>query len=395
MSARDVRSGWSTWWPWLVTVLAYDVTVASMSGSWAAGVVGLPSLFAQVFMLTSFLGSGALLLSRRRDHPVSWLLPLPAVYLALDSTLDVAESIAPAAATWLTWVTQVAWAPTFVTTGIFLPLLFPTGRLPSERWRWLAWIGTATVVLLTVGNGLATDLLKDHGLVNPVGLAGPVPELLLGLGVLTLAISFVSSMIAAVVRFRRSVGTERQQLRWFVRCATLLPIAWAVAIALEHGPYQDYSAFALGIALSLLPVAVTVAVLRYRLYDIDRVVSRTVSYAALTMVLAGVYAGLVLGGQALLGSRADAPDVLIAGATLLVAAIFQPLRRRIQVRVDRRFARARYDAGLVVAGFSSRLRDQVELGAVMDELADIASRSLGPSSVSLWLPVAPASDATT
>lgn len=373
-------------WPWLVTAGASGVLAVGLVGSWwpvLGGAGPHPGQAVVVtLMLASCLGSGAVLVARRPDHPVGWLLWLPALYLGLEATAEVVERTVGAGPqlTWARWAAAASWPCSFVPLGTHLPLLFPTGAPPTRRWRWVLWTGAASLALLTVANAVNPDLLPSDA--NPVGLEGALPEVISLVGGVLMVVSFVAAVASALVRFRRSTGVERQQLRWFARIAALVPPVWVVAIAFERGPNADVSGLVLAAVLGLLPVTVAVAVLRYRLYDIDRIVSRTVGWALLTALLGAVYASLVVTAQALVGR--DVPDVVIALATLSTAALFQPLRRRVQDAVDRRFNRARYDAAATVAAFGQRLRDEFEPDHVAAELTAATRRAVGPSSLGLW-----------
>lgn len=345
-------------------------------GWWQVVTVGL--------LLASSLGAGAALLSRRPDHPVSWLLWLPALYLGLEAVAEVLQrTVGPGSVlTWARWAAAAAWPPSFLPLAVHLPLLFPTGQPPTARWRWVQWTGAASVALLTVGNAVNVTLFADR--MNPAAVAGPFGDVVQVLGGLLLFVSFAAATASAVARFRRARGVERQQLRWFVRAATLVPFAWAVVIVTDHGPYAQIGGVVLSSTLGLLPVAVAIAVLRYRLYDIDRIVSRTVTWAVLTAAVAALYTAVVVGTQMMVGS--DVPDVAIALATLAAAALFQPLRRRVQAVVDRRFNRARYDAATTVEQFAQRLRDEFVPDQVTADLDDTVRRAVGPSVLSLWTP---------
>ncbi|MBW3664484.1 MAG: hypothetical protein KY469_15395 [Actinobacteria bacterium] len=375
----------SRYWPWVVALSLTAVALGGIVVTARDPAPGGPhpaSTVVSVLLVVTFLGTGAVMLSRRPDHAVSWLLPLPGVYVALDAGLDVLELfVGPSTELWLDWVTQASWAWTFPTLAIFLPLLFPTGAPPTPRWRWVLWTGAAAVLLLTTGNALNPDLLKPAA--NPAAIGEGAAEALTATGGGLLLLSFVAAAVSAVVRYRRSRGVERQQLRWFVRGAAIVPFAWINAIVLEHGPYQQFGGLVLAGSLAVLPVAVTVAVLRYRLYDIDRLVSRTLSYALLSGVLVGVYALGVLGVGALLPGESS--DLLVAGSTLAVAALFRPLRSRIQSVVDRRFNRSRYDAARTIEAFGARLRDEVDLGSLSQELRAAVDVTLQPRVTSLWL----------
>jgi len=266
---------------------------------------------------------------------------------------------------------------------VFLPLLFPDGRLPSRRWRPWAAIPTVAMVGMVALGMVAPTLsgqdVRELQVDNPIGIAGApgVEEeaeflffgLLFGLGL---------GVLSIIIRFRRSRGVERQQLKWFFIGALLLP-----AIPAGEVLPESLSNFVLPVVLSLLPVAIGVAVLRYRLYEIDRVISRTVSYLLLTGALVGVYALGVLGVGALVpGERSD---LLVAASTLAVAALFRPLRSRIQRIVDRRFNRARYDAARTLESFASRLRDEVEVDNVVNDLGTTVRTSFAPRSVAVWV----------
>jgi len=192
-----------------------------------------------------------------------------------------------------------------------------------------------------------------------------------------------AAVVSLVLRFRRSQGVERQQLKWFTYAGVLL-FAWS-AVDLVLPDVAPFTAF-FGLTIALVPVAAGIAVLRYRLYDIDRLINRTLVYGLLTALLAGVYAGAVLVlGQVFGGFRAEPPTWAIAGVTLAVAALFQPARRRIQQVVDRRFNRRNYDAAKTIEAFSARLRDEVDLDALSAELLAVTNLTMQPTAASLWL----------
>src|SRR5215216_1618747 len=265
---------------------------------------------------------------------------------------------------------------------VFTPLLFPDGRPPSPPWRLVAWLTGAVTALVAALAAVqpAIELDDGHVVDNPIGVAGvgdPEESLLsVALGLLVLA-----AVASLVVRFRRSRGEERLQLKWFTYAGALLPLVLL-------GDFLPSSAsnvlFAVGI--SFLPVAAGIAILRYRLYEIDRLINRTLVYGLLTVLLAGVYAGLVLVlGELSGGLAGGTPSWVVAGATLAVAALFQPARRRVQAVVDRRFNRRRYDAARTVEGFAVRLRDQVDLQALHHELLAVVDQTVAPTRASLWL----------
>ena len=275
---------------------------------------------------------------------------------------------------------------------VFTPCCFPpTGRLLSPRWRSLAWLAGAATSAFTVLAALKADLVvgdddlsEHHVITNPIGIAGienpeesTVGVALLGLMTLSALVAFVS----LVLRFRRSRGEERQQLKWFTYAGALVPLTWLADVL--PAPVGDIVSAA---PIVFLPAAAGIAILRYRLYDIDRLINRTLVYGLLTALLAGVYAGLVLVlGQLFGGVGKDPPSWVVAGATLAVAALFQPTRRRIQAVVDRRFNRRKYDAAKTVDAFSVRLQDEVDLDALAAELLAVVDQTMQPTTASLWL----------
>jgi hypothetical protein len=269
----------------------------------------------------------------------------------------------------------------------FLPLYFPTGRLLSPRWRPVVWSGTAFVVLAVVGNGLQPEVEPLPGLRpihNPlVYLPAAKPLVDLSIGAAAAVCSLVGiggAVTALVVRFRRARGIERQQLKWFTYAAALLP--WTFIIY-EFAPGIFQLLFT--VMLPLVPISVGIAILRYRLYEIDRIINRTLVYGLLTVVLGVGYVAGSLVFVLVAGAGTDPPSWLVAGATLAAAALFQPARRRIQDAVDRRFNRRRYDAVTTVEAFSVRLRDQIDLDTLSGELLAVVDQTMEPTRLSLWL----------
>ena len=335
---------------------------------------------------------GALVASRRPRHPVGWLL----LGFALSQTasgvissymtygLLVRPGALPAAASVARYYPATG-AATLALLSLVL-LLTPTGSLPSARWRWWAVITAATPVALVLVVAVVPGRVDPQLLVTN----SPFSDRALGGVVLVatrvaLAVTALAVVVAAgslVVRFRRAQGVERQQLRWVALAATLMVLAVPVVlvpVALGIPIVVDWVAV---VWLVVLPVAVGAAVLRYRLYDLDRIISRTLAYGLLTLLLGGGYALVVLGlGQLL---KRDSP-LVVAAATLAVAAVFQPARRRVQAVVDRRFNRRRHDAARIIEGFGARLRDQVDLDTLTAELLAVADQTMQPTQTSLWL----------
>ena len=275
----------------------------------------------------------------------------------------------------------------FVCVGLVL-LLTPSGSLPSPRWRWWAWLSAAGPVVfilaLTVGPGLV--IMPYQSVIDRFtvpALAGAVVAAIAGAFAIA-AGGLAVGVWSLVVRFRRARGVERQQLRWvaFAAAMTVLPAALVGASVVVDATGAVLVVLAAGVCMALLPLAVGVAILRYRLYDLDRIISRTLAYGLLTLLLGGGYAGVVLGPGQLLGQNSS---LVVAVATLAVAAAFQPARRRIQAVVDRRFDRRRYDAAQTIAAFSARLRQQVDLDTLTAELLAVVEQTMQPTDVSLWL----------
>jgi hypothetical protein len=282
---------------------------------------------------------------------------------------------------------------------MLLLLLFPTGRPPSPRWRPVAWSLVAGTCLTLVNQTLRTSTLPDFpGVTNPFGV--PALEPILGPLDLLAGVLLIGGVIGAfaslVVRLRRASGRERQQLKWFVYVALLGivaifplgPLLAALIGQLPHGWSGGFGAVFQPWLLAPIALAVTVAVaiVRHQLYDIDRVINRTLVYVLLTTLLGLVYvAGVFLLGR-LLDPADGQSELAVAASTLAVAALFQPARRRVQTAVDRRFNRARYDAARTVEAFSVRLRDQVDLDTLSAELLTVIDQAVQPTQISLWLP---------
>jgi hypothetical protein len=332
---------------------------------------------------------GLVLTLRRPDNPIGWLYAAAGLVWSLaipaDAWLDqlIAEQRPlPLAAQVAAVYGELNWAPATV-LGVTLPaLLVPDGRLPSRRWRPVAALGIAAAALLVVGAGLTPARLEDTSIANPFGLAGPagaVAGVLAAAGTLLWAATMVASLACVVVRFRSSRGTERQQLRWVAAGAVAAVAGLLAGAAL---PQRTVISSVLYAMVLCIPLAVAVAVLRYRLWDLDRLVSRTVTYAVVTALLVVPYLLIVPAAGRLVQG---AGSLAVAAATLAAAAVFAPLRRRVQILVDRRFNRRRYDAARTVDGFSTQLREQVDLTTLTGALLAVVDQTMQPISASLWL----------
>ena len=269
---------------------------------------------------------------------------------------------------------------------VFTPLLFPTGRLLSPRWRPVAWLaGAATAAIVALAVLQPTFVLESGRTVdNPIGVAAAAnPDESTAGTVLTsvLMLSVLAAFTSLILRFRRSRGEERQQLKWFTYAAALVPF-----VALGEVLPEAVANLLFAALVAFLPIAAGIAILRYRLYEIDRLINRTLVYGVLTALLGLIYVGAVLVLGQLSGAvGAKTPSWVIATATLTVAAMFQPARRRIQAAVDRRFNRRKYNAVKTVEGFSARLRDEVDLDTLSTELLAVVDQTMQPARSSLWL----------
>jgi hypothetical protein len=345
----------------------------------------------------AFSTVGVVIALRRPANPIGWLFGATglgfavvefageyAVYAVLTNP---GLPLGPEAA----WLAEWLW-PTTIGAIAVVFLLFPDGRLLSSQWRpmlWLAGIGSVTAA---VGFALTPGRLTEFAVVhNPFGLeaAGAAPEVVGSVGMLGLGLALLAAGASLVLRFRRARGEQRQQLKWVAYAAGVGAIA-EVASVVSFGLLGSSPLLLVVLAicgLVAIPVAAAVAILRYRLYAIDRLINRTLVYGLLTALLGGAYAIAVLVGGHLFGGVGDEPPSwAVAGATLAVAALFQPARRRIQGLVDRRFNRRRYDAARTVEAFSVRLRDHLDLDALTGELLAVVSQTVEPTTASLWLP---------
>jgi hypothetical protein len=344
---------------------------------------------------------GAVLASHRPRNPVGWFFVFSAASYALSEAtfryavygLVIDPGSLPLARA-MAWPATWLWAPGVLLVLVFLPLYFPDGRLLSPRWRpvvWLAiFVSGAAVVIWAFFPGKVGDAWD---ITNPLGLAALRPAI--GGLVVVMAVLFLgfllSSVVSLVVRFRRSQGQERQQMKWLTYAAATVVGMVLLTTLLEAANLVFLSEMA-GLATDLLiagiPVGVGIAVLRYRLYDIDVVINRTLVYGSLTALLALVYLGGVTATQTIfrtLTGEQEQPQLAIVLSTLIIAALFNPLRRRIQSFIDRSFYRSKYDAAKTLEAFSAQLREETDLNALSDDLVGVVRETMQPAHVSLWL----------
>src|SRR5215211_4113417 len=381
--------------PWMdrLTIRAGRPDLAQLSGG---------SVVGPVLAVLSATTVGAVLASRRPRHPVGWLLLGFALSLTASGVISsyvtygllARPGALPAAATVARYYPATGAAALALLSLVLL--LTPTGSLPSARWRWWAVITAATPVALVLVVPVAPGRLDPQLLMG----SSPFSDRALG-GVLRLAtqvalvVTAVAVAVAAgslVVRFRRAQGVERQQLRWVALAATLMVLAVPIVLASVALESPILVNWAPAVWVVVLPVAVGAAILRYRLYDLDRIISRTLAYGLLTLLLGGGYAAVVLGLGQLLGRESP---LVVAAATLAVAAVFQPARRRVQAVVDQRFNRRRHDVARIIEAFGVRLRNEVDLDALHTELLAVVDQTMQPTQVSLWLRPPPPSSSDT
>jgi hypothetical protein len=290
------------------------------------------------------------------------------------------------------WLGSWPWFIALVLILVFLPLTFPNGQLVSPRWRPVAWAAAAWLALIWVGAAFSPGPLEGTGsatVPNPLGIQGAgaaftLLEAILAPGVGLLMLLSVASM---VTRFRRARGAERQQLKWFTYAAVLSVLLFLIFIltGLDTQTPSPLGAVIAALWLMAIPVAIGVALLRYHLFDIDRLINRTLVYGLLTAILGLVYVGGVVVFSQVLNPASGDTELAVAASTLVVAALFQPLRRRFQAAVDRRFNRQRYDAARTVEAFSARLRDEIDLDTLSAELLAVVDQTVQPTHASLWL----------
>ncbi len=343
----------------------------------------------------TYTAVGWVIATRQPNNAIGWVFLLIGASQGIDSFaslaaeqgLLVAPGSVPFATEWA-WLASWAWAPGFTALVSYSVLLFPDGHLPSPRWRPVAWLAALTMVLLTIPAAAVTWTYRGIGLISGAPQVQGDPLLDLGeqlqtIGILLIPLIAAASIASMVVRFRRSRAIERQQLKWFTYAA-IPEIAFIVASGFVTWPPLIGIAGAIFIA-PLLPLAAMVAILRYRLFDIDRIISRTVAYAGVTAVLAAVFAVLILLFQAALARFTQGQTIAVAASTLAVFALVQPLQRRIRRAVDRRFDRARVDGDRMAAAFAERLRADLDIDSVASDLARTTSAAVAPTMLAIWL----------
>jgi hypothetical protein len=348
-----------------------------------------------------FGATGSLVASRVPRNLIGWIFCVLALLFEFSVFSDAYVAYGSQASGFLPGSAWVGWTSQW-TTNALIPaliilcfLLFPTGSLPSVRWRALVWVVVGVAAVHAASVALAPGTLVDYPIENPAGIefAGGL-RALAEASILVLVIPLmVLSVVSLFVRLRRSSGAERQQLKWFAYAAALLASELVVVngLALLGGAIERQASelvlfLVFLVVLSSIPVAMGVAILKYRLYDIDLLINRTLVYGSLTVLLASAYVGCVVGLQAVLRTITGQESTLtIVASTLLIAALFTPLRRRVQGFVDRSFYRRKYDAARTLAAFNARLRDETELETLSGDVVSAVKETMQPEHVSMWL----------
>ena len=370
----------------------------STASTW--GTAGALSSLVIFLPFLAFPLVGALIASRRPENPIGWIcLAAGLFWMSI-----VVEASIPGSASYpviIDALLQWTWVPPVGLLGIYMILLFPDGKLPSRRWHPFAWFAGAVMVLTSVAVTLSPGTLEDHpGVSNPLGLEGhSIVAQVLARAPVLLPICILASALSLVWRYRHSGGEVRLQIRWVAFAASLVSVAYAVTAVsgIFFAPEASTNEQAPPLWLALLqdavlvsyagvPIAVGFAVLRYRLYDIDLIINRTLVYGSLTVLLASAYVGGVVGLQAIFrGLTGQESTLAVVASTLAIAALFNPLRRRVQTFVDRRFYRKKYDARKTLETFSGRLRDETDLHTLSSDLVAVVRETMQPAHVSLWV----------
>jgi hypothetical protein len=407
----------SAWLAWSLCALSLLLCAASIvlyvatrsvqpPSNWGTG--GDSAVLIVVLPFLTFPLVGALIASKRPKNPVGWIclavgiiwmiMPISSSYGVYGLAVGPGSVPFPAA---IGSLGEWLWVPAVGLFGIYLILLFPDGRLPSRRWRPLAWLSGAVIILVSAGFALSPGPMDGLGGVrNPFGLEKYpwLADATLGV-VLLLPLCILASAVSLVLRFFRSGDEEREQIKWLAFAASILGLGFSSYIIPSFFIVEDPTGGAGPLWVNLLedavtlsfagvPVAVGIAILRYRLYEIDTLINRTLVYGSLTVTLALVYFSGVATTQAIFRTLADQekqPQLAIVISTLVIAALFNPLRRRVQGFVDRRFYRSKYDAAKTLEAFSAKLRDETNLDALSEDLVGVVRETMQPAHVSLWL----------
>jgi hypothetical protein len=395
----------AAWLAWSLCLLCVALAGACLIFSLLNGhtlyemvLTGIPTTVILITQMVSFSVVGALIASHRPENPIGWLFCAAALFYGIEiageeyaiyALLTYPGSLPLGAE--LAWLTEWIWAPGFGIILVFLPLLFPDGHPPARRRQGGGWLGGLSIGLICVLTSIVLWPERGPALLQLEGFGGEVEEWrsavsdwVLKLVGPMLLVAGLGAVISLFVHFRRARGDERQQIKWFASAAALT-LAWIIVAEEQSG--EIVALWGL-LVIASIPVATGMAILRYRLYDIDRIINRTLVYGVLTGILALVYFGGVATSEAIfraLTGQEQQPQIAVVVSTLVIAALFTPLRRRIQRFIDRRFYRRKYDARKTLEDFSAQLRDETDLEALSNDLLGVVRDTMQPAHVSLWL----------
>jgi hypothetical protein len=405
----------ASWLAWSLGALSVTMFVATVvlffltrsvqpPSSWGTAGLSLVLIFLVPFL--AFPLVGALIASRRPRNPIGWICLVAGVYWMLANLTSgygtyglIAKPGSVPFPAAIGSVGEWMWAPALGLLGIYLLLLFPDGRLPSRRWLPVAWLTGAVIVSVSLGIALSPGRLTDLGGVrNPFGLE-QIPWIASAaqIATLLLPVCMLAAATSLVLRYRRSSGEEREQIKWLAFAAMILGLGFSSFVIPslllssddaggDNPLWENLLEDAVVLSFVGVPVAVGIAILRYSLYEIDILINRALVYGSLTATLVALYFGGIVVSQRffvlLTGQQAT---LAVVASTLLIAALFNPLRRRIQSFIDRRFYRRKYDAAKTLEAFSAKLRDETDLDALSGDLVRVVGETMQPAHVSLWL----------
>ena len=402
------------WLAWSLAVLCLVLYLLSIPMCLLARSAHVPSSWGTDLTTSGLLAGGSFLIfplvgamiaSSRARNPIGWLCLAIGLLWTFSGLLDyyvVYGMARPGSVLFplaMAWVNNWMWVPSVGLMGTYVFLIFPDGRLPSRRWRPLAWLCGAGIAFVSIGVAFGPGPLQNlGGIQNPIVLLRPWMMPAFWAALLLLPLCMLASASSLVLRYRQSGGEERQQIKWIAFAAAVVAVVYLIAMITSLvfpedswttvGPVWWLNLLTSAALLSFvtIPVAVGVAVLKYRLYEIDFLINRALVYFPLTATLASVYVGGVVGLQALLRVLTGQESTLaVVASTLAIAALFNPLRRRVQAVVDRRFYRRKYDAAKMLATFNSRLREETDLDSLSGDVLAVVRETMQPEHASLWL----------
>jgi hypothetical protein len=380
--------------PWLMAAIAAAILltlllIPQQPGEGFATDLGPVLGMLPLMIAVSYAFVAGLILRRHPRHAVGWLLAWFAAAFSVGVVFDeYAYTPGLPAREWVAVFSGIGWIMGILPLVCLTPLLFPAGRVVSPGWRWFGGATVVGVVVVLVANVVDPALHADLGLANPLGIDAMRPwiDLLAGSGVALVVVGALGGFASIVRRYRGSGGVERAQITWFGYGASVTFVSAVALSVLYEAGRLEVGLIVFAVGSLALPTSIGVAILRYRLYDIDRIVSRTVSYAVVTLVLGGIYVAGVLGaGRFVLRLAGGGSELVVAASTLAVAAAFRPVRTRVQTAVDRRFNRSRYDATRLVETFAHRLRDEVDVDRLAADIRAVAVRAVQPAHATIWL----------